>query len=245
MKLRLGWRAVSVPGGARISMKQTILITGAGRGIGRWLATLAATKGFAVIGLLRGKVSGTPPYEVVDGVDVTDGDALARVARLLDGRAIDLVVNNAGVIGPDRQSTLDMDFDGFRRTLEVNTIAPLRVAQTFLPHLRKARERAGIARLVTISSQMGRMNYAKSDRIAYRASKTAVNKIMQGLATDLAGEGIAVRAIDPGWARTDMGGPEAEVEVADAAAGVLARALELDMETTGTFVDYSGRTVSW
>lgn len=226
-------------------MKQTILITGAGRGIGRWLAALAATQGHAVIGLVRGRVSGTPPYEVVDGVDVTDGDALDRAARLLEGRAIDLVVNNAGIIGPERQSTLDMDFDGFRRTLEVNTIAPLKVAQTFLPHLRKARDRAGIARLVTISSQMGRMNYAKSDRIAYRASKTAVNKLMQGLATDLAQERIAVRVIDPGWARTDMGGPEAEVEVSDAAAGVLARALELDMESTGTFVDFGGKPISW
>lgn len=226
-------------------MKKTILITGAARGIGRWIAALALRQGADVIALVRGSVSGSPPYQVVDGIDVTDAEALARAASIINGRPIDLLINNAGIIGPDRQSTLDMDFDGFRRTLDVNTIAPLRVAQRFLPNLRAARDRAGLARIVTISSQMARMNYAKSDRIAYRASKTAVNKLMQGLATDLAGEAIAVRAIDPGWARTDMGGPDAEVEVSDAAAGVLARAWELGMASTGTFVDYSGKTVSW
>lgn len=138
-----------------------------------------------------------------------------------------------------------MDFDGFRRALEVNTLAPLRVVQTFLPNLRAARDRAGIARIVTISSQMGRMNYVKSDRIAYRASKVAVNKVMQGLTTGLAGELIAVRVVDPGWARTDMGGPNATVEVSDAAAGIHARAWELNMTSTGSFVDYRGTTVSW
>lgn len=226
-------------------MKKTILITGAARGIGRWIAALASREGADVIALVRGSVSGSPPYQVVNGIDVTDAEALARAASIINGRPIDLLINNAGIIGPDRQGTLDMDFDGFRRTLEVNTIAPMRVAQRFLPNLRAARDQAGLARLVTISSQMARMNYAKSDRIAYRASKVAVNKLMQGLATDLAGESIAVRAIDPGWARTDMGGPDADVEVSDAAAGVLARAWELDMASTGSFVDYSGKTVSW
>ena len=92
---------------------------------------------------------------------------------------------------------------------------------------------------------MGRMNYAKSDQIAYRASKTAVNKIMQGLATDLAAESIAVRVIDPGWAQTEMGGPDATVSVGDAATGIYAQAWETTMELTGTFVDYRGATVSW
>ena len=81
---------------------------------------------------------------------------------------------------------------------------------------------------------MARMNYAKSDRIAYRASKAAVNKLTAGtLATDLAGESIAVRAIDPGWARTDMGGPEADVEGVGFSSPVSwPRAWEVDMAST-------------
>lgn len=226
-------------------MTKTMLITGAGRGIGRALALFAFSRGNDVVALVRTRMADMPAVEIIEGIDVTDPDALAHASATLAGRPIDLLVNNAGIIGPQHQSTLDMDFDGFARTLAVNTLAPLRVAQNFLPNLRAARDKAGIARIVTISSQMGRMNYAKSDRIAYRASKTAVNKVMQGLATDLAGESIAVRVVDPGWARTEMGGPDAEVDVADAAAGIYARAWELEMSSTGTFVDYKGATVSW
>ncbi|RWE81421.1 MAG: SDR family NAD(P)-dependent oxidoreductase, partial [Mesorhizobium sp.] len=169
-------------------MKKTMLITGAGRGIGRALAAFAFEQGNDVIALVRTKVSEVSRGDVINGVDVTNQEMLDGVAAVLRDRPIDLLINNAGIIGPERQSTLDMDFDGFRRALEVNTLAPLRLLQTFLPNLRAARDRAGIARIVTISSQMARMNYAKSDRIAYRASKAAVNKVMQGLATDLASE---------------------------------------------------------
>ena len=226
-------------------MTKTMLITGAARGIGRALADLAARDGIAVISLVRTRPDSPLPGLVLDGVDVTDPAALADAAASLAGRPIDLVVNNAGIIGPERQSTFDMDFDGFRRTLEVNVIAPLRVAQAFLPNLRLARDRAGIARIMTLSSAMGRMSYAKSDRIAYRASKAAVNKVMQGLATDLEPEGIAVRLVHPGWVRTDMGGRDADVAVEVSAAGVHARAWEVDMSSTGSFVDYTGETIPW
>jgi NAD(P)-dependent dehydrogenase (short-subunit alcohol dehydrogenase family) len=64
---------------------------------------------------------------------------------------IDILINNAGIIGPERQSTLDMDFDGFAKTLAVNTLAPLAVAQAFLPHLKKSAN----PRILTISSQDG------------------------------------------------------------------------------------------
>ena len=226
-------------------MTKTMLITGAARGIGRALAGLAARDGIAVISLVRNLPAETLPGTVFDGVDVTDNAALARVAAALSGRPIDLLVNNAGIIGPERQSTLDMDFDGFRETLEVNTLAPLRVAQAFLPNLRAARDGSGIARIVTVTSAMGRMSYAKSDRIAYRASKAAVNKIMQGLATDLETEKIAVRLVHPGWVRTDMGGSDADISVEESATGVFARAWEFGMADTGTFVDYRGETIPW
>lgn len=229
-------------------MAKTMLITGAARGIGRALADLAARNGIAVISLVRTRPAADPRaygIEVIDGCDVTDEAALARAAARLAGRPIDLLVNNAGIIGPARQSTLDMDFDGFRRTLEVNALAPLRVVQAFLPNLRAARDRDGLARVLTLSSAMGRMSYAKSDQIAYRASKSAVNKIMQGLATDLAPEAIAVRLVHPGWVRTDMGGSDADISVEESAAGVHARAWEFDMATTGSFVDYTGETIPW
>jgi NAD(P)-dependent dehydrogenase (short-subunit alcohol dehydrogenase family) len=87
-------------------------------------------------------------------------------------------VNNAGVITPEHQAPLDMDLAGFAHSLTVNSIATLAVAQAILPRLRES----NAPKILTISSQMACMGYRKADRIAYRASKAAVNKVMQGLA---------------------------------------------------------------
>jgi NAD(P)-dependent dehydrogenase (short-subunit alcohol dehydrogenase family) len=134
-----------------------------------------------------------------------------------------------------------MDFPGFLATLDVNVLGPLRVAQALLPNLR----RAPSAKLGVISSRMGSMASAQPGQLAYRASKAAVNKLVQGLASELAGEGIAVVALHPGWVRTDMGGPGADIDVATSAAG-LRRVLDgLSLATTGGFRAYDGETLDW
>jgi NAD(P)-dependent dehydrogenase (short-subunit alcohol dehydrogenase family) len=225
---------------------RTILITGGGRGIGAEIARQAAGRGYEVFATVRRAPDrALPEVRLIAGVDLLTPDTMKLVAEALGGRPLDVLINNSGVIGPARQSTLDMDFDGFRTTLEVNTLGPLRVTQSVLANLRAARDRAGIAKVLTITSQMGRLSLAKSDRIAYRASKAAVNKVMQGLATDLARESIAVQLVHPGWVQTDMGGRSADITPADSAAGILARADALTMAATGTFVDYSGRAMPW
>jgi len=217
-------------------------ITGAARGIGHALAAEALARGHDVSVSVRSDADLSQAPEGTSTVvfDVRDGSALALAAAGID-RPIDVLINNAGIIGPDRQSTLDMDFDGFAETLAVNTLAPLRVSQVFLPHLR----RSARPRILTVSSAMGRMSYQQSDRIAYRASKAAVNKVMQGLATDLRADGIAVQCVHPGWVRTDMGGPEADIDVTESALGIMDRAEALEMVDTGSFVNYDGTTVDW
>jgi NAD(P)-dependent dehydrogenase (short-subunit alcohol dehydrogenase family) len=87
---------------------------------------------------------------------------------------------------------------------------------------------------------MAWMGYAKSDRIAYRASKAALNKVMQGLATDLEPEGIAVALVDPGWVQTDMGGNDADEDVGAVAEGILAIAERLSLPDTGKFFRFTG-----
>jgi NAD(P)-dependent dehydrogenase (short-subunit alcohol dehydrogenase family) len=224
----------------------TILITGANRGIGRALCEEALRRGWSVIGSVRDAAT-AKALETELGAqfqalvfDVTDADALNKAAAALN-RPIDILVNNAGIIGPDRQSALDMDFDGLRQTLEVNTLAPLRVTQAFLPHLK----RSDRPRVLTISSGMGSMSYAKSDHLAYRMSKAAVNKAMQGLATDLKPLGIAVAAIHPGWVRTDMGGRGADIEAGESAKGILDIAERLDLAGAGKFLRYDGSEMAW
>ncbi|WP_238367775.1 SDR family NAD(P)-dependent oxidoreductase [Mesobacterium pallidum] len=205
-----------------------ILITGTNRGIGAALAAEARAQGLEVIGTTRDGAGGTIPLEL------SDPSAIAGALHV-EG-PLDLLINNAGVIGPDRQSPLDMDFDGFAQTLSINTLAPLAVAQAVLPNLRLADN----ARILTVSSQMSWMGYRAADRIAYRASKTAVNKVMQGLATLLEPDGIAVALIDPGWVRTDMGGASADEAPETVARGILAIADRLTVKDTGKFFRFSG-----
>lgn len=221
----------------------TYLVTGTGRGIGQELARVLIARGERVIGTVRepDRERGKWAAPFAEGrlsllpMDVREGESVARAAASLN-EPIDVLVNNAGIIGPDRQSTLDMDFDGFLETLRVNTLGPLRVAQAFLPHLRRAKA----PKIVTISSRMGSLSHAKSDRIAYRASKAAVNKVMQGLATDLQAEGVVAVSVHPGWVRTDMGGSAADISVQDSAAGLVRLIDGLTMDDTGGFFDWNG-----
>ncbi|NBJ11888.1 SDR family NAD(P)-dependent oxidoreductase [Microvirga arsenatis] len=221
----------------------TVLITGMGRGIGRELARVLLRRGDRVIGTVRDErsISGEWSEFLASGqlrmlvLDVRDETAIRKAAAQVD-EPIDVLVNNAGIIGPQRQSTLDMDFEGFLETLNINTLGPLRITHAFLPHLRRAK--AG--KIVTISSRMGSLSYAKADRIAYRASKAAVNKVMQGLAEDLRPEGIVAISVHPGWVRTDMGGTGADISVAESAAGLATLIDRVACEDSGGFFDWQG-----
>ena len=205
-----------------------ILVTGANRGIGAALIAAAKARGHDPIGTTRTGADGTLTLTL---------DAPGSIAQqLADIGPVDILINNAGVITPERQSPLDMDFAGFAHALNVNTIAPLAVAQAVLPRLRQS----DAAKILTVSSQMAWMGYRKADRIAYRASKAAVNKVMQGLATALEPEGIPVALVDPGWVRTDMGGRDADEDPAEVAAGILVLAERLTMDDTGKFFRFTG-----
>jgi NAD(P)-dependent dehydrogenase (short-subunit alcohol dehydrogenase family) len=224
----------------------TILTTGAARGSGRALCLDALWRSWDVIGSVRDPETAKalaselgPRFRALV-FDVTDAAAVAKAAASLD-RPIDILINNAGIIGPDRQSALDMDFDGLRQTLEVNTLAPLRVTQAFLPHLRRSAK----PRVLTISSNMGSLSYAKSDHLAYRISKAAVNKAMQGLATDLKRQGVAVAVLHPGWVRTDMGGAVADISPEASAKGILDLGEGLTLGGSGRFLNYDGREMAW
>lgn len=205
-----------------------VLITGVNRGLGREMACAALARGWQVQGTLR---QGEAPKGVVaHTLDLADLSGLAGLAERIG--PIDCLINNAGVIGPEKQSPLEMDFAGFARTLHINTLAPLAVAQALLPNLRQG----SAPKIISISSQMAWMGYRKADRIAYRASKAALNKVMQGVATALKPEGIAVALIDPGWVRTDMGGPVAERDPAEVAHEIIDTAARLAMVDTGCFL---------
>lgn len=223
----------------------TILISGANRGIGLELARLYLSRGFEVVAGVRDPASapaGALAGATVLALDVASDESVAALAAALKGRPIDILVNNAGVIGPPRQSSTDMDFAGFLDTLNVNTVGPLRLTQALLPNLRLSKLRPRVA---VLTSRMGSLSSAQSDSLAYRASKAAANKVVQGLATDLVSDGIAVAAIHPGWVRTDMGGSAADIDATTSVRGIAAVLDGLSLATTGRFVDHGGNELPW
>ena len=192
-----------------------VLITGANRGIGLALVKAYANRRDKVIATVRATsdrteldafVKTAPKWIDVLEMDVADAAEIGRARRKLEAEPIDVLINNAAIGGPERQTATDMDFDGLIETLNVNTIAPLRVATAFLPNVKAAK-----GKIITLSSQMGQVQSASSDSLAYRVSKQAVNKLMRGLATELKPLGIPVLIVHPGWVKTDMGGEGAQL----------------------------------
>jgi NAD(P)-dependent dehydrogenase (short-subunit alcohol dehydrogenase family) len=226
----------------------TWLITGANRGIGLEFVRQALRAGHEVIAAVRDPHGATALDDLrgqgaldVLRLDVSDPASFQEAARALGERPVSVLVNNAGVIGPKRQSALDMDYEGFARTLEVNLFGPLRAIQTFLPNL----ERAGSAKVATISSLMGSIENGGSYQLAYSASKAALNRLLRGATEELKRRGVALGVYSPGWVRTDMGGANASISVEQSVGGLMARIEELDGASAGRFVNWDGKTLPW
>lgn len=225
-----------------------ILITGANRGIGLALVKAYAGRRDKVFACIRATsdryeldqlVKASPKWIEVIEMDVADPAEIGRARRKLEAEPIDVLINNAGIGGPERQNAVDMDFDGLVDTLNINTVAPLRVAAAFLPNVKAAK-----GKIVTVSSQMGATG-ASSDNLAYRVSKQAVNRLMRGLATELKPQGIPVLIVHPGWVKTDMGGDGAQL-TPDQSASQLQKLIDkLDLASTGKFLAWNGKELAW
>jgi len=225
-----------------------VLITGANRGIGLEMVKLYATRGDTVFACCRDPgnaeaLKAVPGSVEVLEVQVSDGDSVAGLARALESRPVDILINNAGTIGPPReqQSVHAMDFDGWKEAFEVNAMAPVRVMQALMPNLKAA----GDPRLVTITSQMGALSLDMTVAYAYCSSKAALNKFMKMAAIELGREGINVCVIHPGWVQTDMGGPNAELTPRESAEGIVRTIDGLNADTNGSFWKWNGELHDW
>ncbi|MEX5727121.1 NAD(P)-dependent dehydrogenase (short-subunit alcohol dehydrogenase family) [Rhodovulum iodosum] len=220
-----------------------VFITGATRGIGLELVKGYAAAGRPVIGTSR---DGSGP-EVAGAewahLDVTAPGSHRALARTLDGRAVDLLVCNAGVY-PDKGQSLADGYppEMWAETFATNVTGVFLTVQSLLPNLQLSEA----PKIAVISSQMGSDTRAAQRRgpggsYVYRASKAAALNLGLNLAADLRDLGIAVGIYHPGWVRTDMGGAGAEISVQEAAAGLSARFDALSLETTGCFETWDGR----
>lgn len=227
----------------------TALVTGCNRGLGFEFVRQLAGHGWRVHACCRQpekarKLKGLDPGEgeiVRHRLDVTDGLQLAGLGRELADEPLDLLINNAGIFGP-RGGFGKIAYEDWLQVFNVNTLAPMRVAETFARHL----ERADSPRLLNISSKLGSIETNEtSGAHLYRSSKAALNMVTKCLSIDLDGRGVIVAAVHPGHVSTDMGGRNAALDPADSVAGVLAMADRLTRDDNGGFFGYDGTPLPW
>ena len=173
----------------------------------------------------------------LSGIDVSQDEGLQRLAEQTDGK-LDVVVNNAGILR--MESVESLSADSIRQQFEVNSLAPLRVAETLLPKL------ADPAKLVVITSRMGSLSDNTSGGMyGYRMSKAAVNAAFVSLARDLAPRNIHVGIVHPGFVKTDMTGGNGNVTADESASQIISRIDELTSDSSGTFRHAGGEQLPW
>ena len=226
----------------------TVLITGANKGVGLELVKIYAARGDRVLACCRNPAEASDLAAVegnveVIGVHVSDGASVAELASALEGQSIDILINNAGMAGPGfaDQSVLNMDFEGWMETLEVNTLAPVRVLQALMDNLKAS----GDAKAVSITSQMGALSLDMPVMYAYCTSKAALNKFMKMAALELGKDGVNVCVIHPGFVKTDMGGPNAEITPQESGEGIVNVIDGLNAENNGGFWKWNGEVHGW
>ena len=218
----------------------TVLITGASRGLGLEFARQYAEAGWQVIATCRTPAKATKLDTIaraaagrveVAALDVGDGAATRRLAASLKRRALDVMIANAGVLGPLDYTPGKHD-DDWAEVMEVNVMAPLRLAMA----LTEAVAASARKQMAFLSSQMGSIaNNTDGGLYVYRSSKAALNAVVKSLAIDLKPRGITAVALHPGWVRTDMGGPSADRSVEQGADTAVWLADEAPHSLTGRF----------
>ncbi|MGR5445375.1 SDR family oxidoreductase [Vibrio jasicida] len=229
-------------------MSQTAFITGANRGIGLSLTELYLQQGAQVHATSRNLTDSKELHAlasryntlVLHELDVTDYQRVAQLASELP--AIDLLINNAGYYGPKGYGFGNTDIEEWRQVFEINTIAPLKLVESFYPLLQQGKAK----KIACISSKVGSMTENTSGgAYIYRSSKAALNSVVKSLSNDLTDEGFTVLALHPGWVRTEMGGPNALIDTQTSADG-LAKVIEQStQENSGQFINYDGTELPW
>ena len=226
------------------SAKKTDLITGANRGLGLEFAKQYHAAGWNVIGTAREPDKATDlkalgvKIEILDVADQKSVDALG--SRLKD-QSIDLLINNAGV-GSEGSNLSEVKMADFERVMNVNALGPVRVTKALLPNLRAGKSKT----IVSISSGLG--SIAENDGggfPGYRESKAALNMFMRSLAGELKKDGFICIPMSPGWVKTDMGGPNAQLTPEQSISGMRKVIDGLKPEDSGKFWSHDGTTVAW
>lgn len=234
----------------------TILITGANRGLGLEFTRQYAADGWNVIACCRTPADAQELNElaagadvVVEQLDVNDFVAIDALGDKYKGVPIDVLLNNAGIIGPipiaenvARQRFGTMDYEVWEQVLRTNTFAPLKMTEVFLENVAASEQK----KVVTISSTVGSITEMSVPSLAYASSKTALNRVMTLITEELKERGIIVAMYCPGYVKTRMDAfGYATVDIPDSIAALRPMIADLTIEQTGGFRGHDGRTIGW
>ncbi|MFK5956129.1 MAG: SDR family oxidoreductase [Planctomycetota bacterium] len=229
---------------------ETVLVIGANRGLGLgFVQSLLDRKHFQVLATTRdfraseklNSLTANPQLKLFE-LDVAKQDSREDFVDALNHRSLDWVIYNAGIYGPHGLQLGELPEHEWRKVLHVDTVAPLLMAQALLPHLRA--ETPG--RIAFLSSKMGSIDdNGSGGSYLYRSAKAGLNAAVRSLSIDLKPDNIPVLLLHPGWVKTDMGGDSASLAVEDSVRGMIEQIRNLDMATTGSFVEWNGAPINW
>ncbi len=241
----------------------TVLITGAGRGLGLEMARQYLADGWQVIACARspdrcpdlhalaGQANKPGAQLEIAALDVTDHAAIDALAEKMRGRPIDVLLNSAGTMGAGNFAAQGItfgkfgasDFKDWEQTLRINVIGPMKMAEAFVAHVAQSEQK----KIVSLTSILGSMTKNTIGGLyAYRASKAALNAVMHSLAIDLGRKyQIIAIPIHPGWVRTDMGGARADIDAVTSVSGMRAVIAGLDLAKAGRYWMYNGDELPW
>ncbi|MGR9101229.1 MAG: SDR family oxidoreductase [Gammaproteobacteria bacterium] len=230
---------------------QTVLITGANRGLGLEFCRQYVADGWRVLACCRNPAGASELNRLavqyaniqIETLDVADFAQIDALSAQLADIAVDVLINNAGVYGDASSRGFGrLDYQVWNTSLRVNVQAPVKMAEAFLAQL----ERSDKKLIVAISSLMGSMtDNSSGGSILYRSSKAALNAAMKSMAIDLNPRSIGVLIFHPGWVRTDMGGPNALIDAQESVSGMRRSIADFKLGQSGSFLKYDGTLLPW
>ena len=229
-------------------MTETILITGANRGIGLALTEISLIKNLNVEACCRNLENSKKLSELsqkysnlnIHEVDVTSTQSIINASQNIKSD-IDILVCNAGVNnGKGDIFSKDHNEKAIMDVMMANVAGPFLTIQNFYKNLNKKSQ----SKVAIISSLMGSQTHSSSNAPIYRASKAAANNLMRTLSNQFLNDHIIVTSFHPGWVRTDMGGDQADISPEESAEGLLNQFLHLSMKDTGKFFNYDGKVLA-
>lgn len=237
----------------------TVLVTGASRGLGLEFVRQYAAEGWQVLAGVRDPARAPALSECRQNftnieilpLDLARHEGIDQAAMALRGQPIDVLINSAGTMGRGSFAVEGLafgrfgtsDYSDWADVFRLNVMGPMKMAEAFVEHVASSSQK----KIVTLTSILGSIEKNRIGGLyAYRASKAAVNAIMRSMAIDLArSHGIAATAIHPGWVRTDMGGPRADIDAPTSIAGMRRVIAALTIETAGRYWMYDGSELPW